>query len=132
MDYKNTEIALTVVCGGALATSGKFEVTQKVDDKGNKVIEVWRNTLDNSIEKLPVIQLKTTQLPRYHNCEQHTTLTGAFCEWAVSDDARPKKTVSMPWWNKLSKTNKLKIAVQQYVWDLYGMDAEYSFQILGD
>ena len=132
MDYKNTEISLTVIIRGELATSGKFEATQKVDDKGNKVFEVWRNPLDNSIERLPVTQLKTTQLPRFHNCEQHTTLTGAFCAWAISDDARPKKTISVPWWNKLSKTNKLKMAVQQYVWDLYGRDAKFSFQILGE
>ena len=132
MDYKNTEISLTVKIEARLATRGSFEATQKVDDKGNTVFEVWRNPLDNSIERLSVTQLKTTQLPRFHNCEQHTTLTGAFCAWAVSDDARPKKTVSVPWWNKLSKTNKLKMAVQQYVWDLYGRDAEFSFQILGD
>ena len=132
MDYKNTEISLTVICRGELATSGKFEATQKVDDKGNKVFEVWRNPLNNSIERLPVTQLKITQLPRFHNCEQHTTLNGAFCAWAVSDDARPKKTVSVPWWNKLSKTNRLKMAIAQYVADLYGQNAEYSFQILGD
>lgn len=117
---------------GCLATSGKFEATQKVDDKGSKVFEVWRNPLNNSIERLPVTQLKITQLPRFHNCEQHTTLNGAFCAWAVSDDARPKKTVSVPWWNKLSKTNRLKMAIAQYVADLYGQNAEYSFQILGD
>jgi len=132
MDYKNTTIALTYSLRGALAQAGRVEATQKVDDKGNKVFEVWRNPLDNSIERLPVTQLKTVQLPRFHNCEQHTTLTGAFCAWAVSDDARPKKTVSVPWWNKLSPKNKLKMAVQQYVWDLYGRDAEFSFQILGE
>jgi len=132
MNYNNTEVALTVVHRGAQALLGKFEATQKVDDKGNKVFEVWRNPLDNSIERLPVTQLKTTQLPRFHNCEQHTTLNGAFCAWAVSDDARPKKTVSVPWWNKLSPKNKLKMGIQQYVWDLYGRDAEFSFQILGE
>jgi len=132
MDYKNVQILVTIQIGARLATSGKFEATQKVDDKGNKVFEVWRNPLDNSIERLPVTQLKTVQLPRFHNCEQHTTLNGAFCAWAVSDDARPKKTVSVPWWNKLSPKNKLKMAVQQYVWDLYGRDAEFSFQILGE
>lgn len=132
MDHKNSQVHLTIKLDGGLATRSGFEATQKVDDKGNKVFEVWRNPLDNSIERLPVTQLKTTQLPRFHNCEQHTTLTGAFCAWAISDDARPKKTVSVPWWNKLSKTNKLKMAVQQYVWDLYGRDAEFSFQILGE
>jgi len=132
MDYKNATIVLAVKTEGRLALRGKFEATQKVDDKGNKVFEVWRNPLDNSIERLPVTQLKTTQLPRFHNCEQHTTLNGAFCAWAVSDDARPKKTVGMPYWNKLSPKNKLKMAVQQYVWDLYGRDAEFSFQILGE
>lgn len=132
MDYKNTEISLTVKIEARLATRSSFEATQKVDDKGNKVFEVWRNPLDNSIERLPVAQLKTTQLPRFHNCEQHTTLNGSFCAWAVSDDARPKKTVSVPWWNKLSPKNKLKMAVQQYVWDLYGRNAEFSFQILGE
>ena len=132
MDYKNTTIVVTINLEPRLATSGKFEATQKVDDKGNKVFEVWRNPLSNSIERLPVYQLKITQLPRFHNCEQHTTLNGAFCAWAVSDDARPKKTVSMPWWNKLSKTNRLKMAIAQYVADLYGQNAEYSFQILGE
>jgi len=132
MDYKNTTISVTINLESRLATSGSYEATQKVDDKGNKVFEVWRNPLDNSIERLPVSQLRTTQLPRFHNCEQHTTLNGAFCAWAVSDDARPKKTVSVPWWNKLSKTNKLKMAVQQYVWDLYGRNAEFSYQILGE
>lgn len=132
MDYKNTEVALTVVCGGAQALLGRFEATQKVDDNGNKVFELWKNPYDDTREKLPVFNLKTTQLPRFHNCEQHTTLTGAFCAWAVSDDARPKKTVSVPWWNKLSKTNKLKMGIQQYVWDLYGRNAEFSFQILGE
>lgn len=132
MDYKNTEISLTVICRGELATSGKFEATQKLDENGNKVFELWKNPYDETREKLPVFNLRTTQLPRFHNCEQHTTLTGAFCAWAVSDDARPKKTVSVPWWNKLSKTNKLKMAVQQYVWDLYGRDAEFTYQILGE
>ena len=130
MDYKNTEISLTVKIEARLATRSSYEATQKVDDKGNKVFEVWRNPLNNSIERLPVTQLKITQLPRFHNCEQHTTLNGAFCAWAVSDDARPKKTVSVPWWNKLSKTNRLKMAIAQYVADLYGQNAKYSFQIL--
>jgi len=132
MDYKNTEVHLTVNIGGSQALLGKFEATQKVDDNGHKCFELWKNPYDETREKLPVFQLKTVQLPRFHNCEQHTTLNGAFCAWAVSDDARPKKTVSVPWWNKLSPKNKLKMAVQQYVWDLYGRDAEFSFQILGE
>ena len=132
MDYKNTEVRLSINLQSAMATSGQFTSMPKVDDNGKMIFEVWSNPLNNSIERLPVYQLKITQLPRFHNCEQHTTLNGAFCAWAVSDDARPKKTVSMPWWNKLSKTNKLKMAIAQYVTDLYGQNAEYSFQIIGD
>lgn len=132
MDYKNTTIVVTINLEPRLASRGKYEATQKVDDKGSKIFEVWRNPLDNSIERFPAVQLKTTQLPRFHSCEQHTTLNSAFCAWAVSDDARPKKTVSLPWWNKLSPKNKIKMAVQNYVWDLYGKDTKFSFQILGD
>ena len=132
MDYKNTTISVTIQLESSLSLRGKYEATQKVDDKGNKVFEVWRNKIDNSIERLPVFNLKTTQLPKYHNCQLNTTLNEQFCAWAVSDDARPKKTVSVPWWNKLSKTNRLKMAVAQYVADLYGQNAEYSFQILGE
>lgn len=132
MDYKNTEVALTVMLGGAQALLGRFDAVAKTDDKGNKIVEVWRNPLDGSIEKFTAVQLKTVQLPKFHKCEQHTTLNGAFCAFAVSDDARPKKTIGVPYWNKLSPKNRLKMAIQQYVWDLYGRDAEFSFQILGE
>lgn len=131
MDYKNTTISLSVKMQGCLATSGKYNVSVKTDNQGKPISQIERNS-EGKLEKSDVLRLRTTQLPKSHNCEQHTTLGGAFCAWAVSDDARPKKTVSVPWWNKLSSMNKLKMSVQQYVWDLYGRDAEFSFQILGE
>lgn len=131
MDYKNTSISLSINLSGSLALRGKYDSVVKTDDQGKVVSQIERNA-EGKMEKSDVIQLRTIQLPKYHECEQHTTLGGAFCAWAISDDARPKKTVSVPWWNKLSVKNKLKMAVQQYVWDLYGRDAEFSFQILGE
>jgi len=131
MESSNTTISLSVKAQGCLALRGKYDSSVKTDNQGKVVSQIERNS-EGKMEKSDVITLRTTQLPKYDNWELHTTLNSAFCAWAISDDARPKKTVSVPWWNKLSPKNKLKMAVQQYVWDLYGRDAEYSFQILGE
>lgn len=131
MNNVNTTISLSINLQASLATRGKYEASVKTDDQGKVVSQIERNS-EGKMEKSDVIQLRTIQLPKNHNCEIHTVLNESFCAWAVSDDARPKKTVSVPWWNKLSPKNKLKMAVQQYVWDLYGRDAEFSFQILGE
>jgi len=129
MNAINMSISLSVKIQGCTATRGRYESSVKTDDQGKVVSQIERNA-EGKMEKSDVIQLRTIQLPRNHNCEIHTVLNESFCNWAVSDDARPKKTVSVPWWNKLSPKNKLKMAVQQYVWDLYGRDAEFSFQQL--
>jgi len=131
MDFKNTEVALTVNIGGAQALMGRFETNQKVDDQGNKLFEMWKNPYDGSFERIPVIQIKTIALPLNHKCEQHTTLNGDFCAFAVSDEARPKRTISVPYWNKLSPANRLKMGVAKYVLDMFG-DVEFTYQILGD
>jgi len=131
MDFKNTTIVLTVQTEGRLAISGRLEANQKVDDQGNKLFEMWKNPYDGSFERIPVIQLKTIALPLNHKCEQHTTLNGDFCAFAVSDEARPKRTISVPYWNKLSPANRLKMGVAKYVLDMFG-DVEFTYQILGD
>lgn len=131
MSYNNTTIGLTVECGGSLATSGKYESLVKTDATGKIVFNIEKND-DGKMEKSEMLRIRTLQLPRYHRCEQHTTLNEAFCAFAVSDEARPKKTIGAPYWNRLSPKNRLKLAVQQYVWDLYGRDAKFSFQILGE
>lgn len=131
MDYKNSTISLSISLQGCLAVRGRYESLVKTDNSGKAILTIEKND-DGKMEKNDALRLRTLQLPSYHNCEQHTTLGGAFCAFAVSDDARPKKTISVPYWNKLSPKNRLKLAVQQYVWDLYGRDAKFEFQILGD
>jgi len=130
MNYSNTTIELTINLEARLATRGKYELSTKVDQNGKAVAQIERNA-DGKMEKSDITRLKTIQLPRYHRCELHTTLGESFCAFAVSDEARPKKTIGAPYWNRLSPKNRLEIAVKQYVSDLYG-DVEYSFQILGE
>lgn len=133
MNYKQAEIVVTVKTESRLALRGKYDAIEKVDEQtGKKLIEVWKNPLNGQIEKIPVITLRTTQLPKYHNCEFKTTLSAAFSAYAISDEARPKKTISVPYWNKLSPKNKLKLGIKKYVEDMFGKDVEYSFQIIGD
>ena len=133
MNYKQAEIVVTVKTESRLALRGKYEAIEKVDEQtGRKLIEVWKNPLNGQIERIPVVNLKTTQLPKYHNCEFKTILSPAFCEYAISNDARPKKTISVPYWNKLSPKNRLKFGVKKYVEDMFGLGVEYSFEILAD
>lgn len=133
MNYKQAEIVVTVKTESRLALRGKYDAIEKVDEKtGRQLIEVWKNPLNGQIEKIPVVTLKTTQLPKYHTCEFKTTLSAAFSAYAISDEARPKKTISVPYWNKLSPKNKLKLGIKKYVEDIFGKDVEYSFQIIGD
>ena len=133
MNYKQAEIVVTVKTESRLALRGKYDAIERVDEQtGKKLIEVWKNPLNGQIEKIPVVILRTTQLPKYHNCEFKTTLSAAFSEYAISDEARPKKTISVPYWNKLSPKNRLKLGVKKYVEDMFGPGVEYSFQILAD
>lgn len=133
MNYKQAEIVVTVKTKSRLALRGKYDAIERVDEQtGKKLIEVWKNPLNGQIEKIPVVTLRTTQLPKYHNCEFKTTLSAAFSEYAISDEARPKKTISVPYWNKLSPKNRLKLGVKKYVEDMFGSGVEYSFQILAD
>lgn len=133
MNYKQAEIVVTVKTESRLALRGKYDAIEKVDEQtGRTMIEVWKNPLNGQIEKIPVVTLRTTQLPKYHNCEFKTTLSAAFSEYAISDEARPKKTISAPYWNKLSQKNRLKLGVKKYVDDMFGPGVEYSFQILAD
>lgn len=133
MNYKNVEISLSCTLAGALAVRGQVEAIEKTDEKtGRQLIEVWKNPLNGQIEKIPVVTLKTTQLPKYHTCEFKTTLSAAFSAYTISDEARPKKTISVPYWNKLSPKNKLKLGIKKYVEDMFGKNVEYSFQIIGD
>jgi hypothetical protein len=131
MNYKETQVQLSVKIAGCQALLGRYESIIKTDDQGNKVAQIERNS-DGKMEKSDVLRLRTLQLPKFHDCELHTTLNSAFCAHAVSDEARPKKTVSVPYWNKLSNKNRLILGVTQYVQDLYGRNAEFTYQILGE
>jgi len=121
MDYKNIEVVLTINIGGAQALRGAYDFKQtgvglEKDEKGN-------------ILKFPVGALIIKQLPVQHDCSIRTKLHHSFAEWAISDDARPKKNVSFRDWKNKSRINRLKFHIEQYVIDLYG-DAKFFYEIM--
>lgn len=120
MDYTNVEVALTISDRGAQATRGSYEFKQT----GHGFEKVG-----NVMEKYPVGTLVTTKLPKMHNCFRSTTLNSSFVNWAISDDARPKRQVSARYWKNLSKKNRLVYHINKYVDDLYGK-MDFSFEVI--
>jgi len=127
MKYTESEISLTVQTEGCLALRGKYESHPKLDDQGNPVFSIERNA-KNEIERNPVFQVKTVQLPKYHNCSIGTKLNNHFVQWALSNESKPK-TLSAGYWNKMSDRQRLHFHVTKYVSDLYG-DAKFNYTIL--
>ena len=116
---------------GALAVRGQVEAIEKTDDQtGKKLIEVWRNPLNDTIERIPQVELRVRQLPKYHICEEKVTLGGQFCAYAVSDDARPKD-MSASFWKKTSNKRRLHLAVVKYINDMFGEKTKFSYHIIG-
>ena len=128
MKYQESEISLSVIIAGELASRGKYEARQKVDEKGNKMYEMWKNPYDGTFERLPVIQLRTTQLQTQKDCTHCTKLNNSFVQWALSDDSRPKD-VSAGYWNKMNEKNRIHFHVRKYVQEMFG-DVKFSYTIL--
>jgi hypothetical protein len=127
MKYTDAEISLTVSAEGCLSLRGKYEAHQKLDDNGNVVFAIERNAR-NEIERNPVFQLKTIQLPKYHECTVGTKLNNRFVQWALSNESKPR-TLSAGYWNRMSDRQRLHFHVTKYVSDLYG-DAKFNYTIL--
>ena len=128
MKYINAEISLNVTLVGELATRGRYEIRQKLDDKGNKVYNFEKSAIDGSMVKSPAIQLRTLQLPCYQDCSHHTILNNKFVQWAISDDSKPKD-MSAGYWKRMPEKMKLKFHIDKYVKDLFG-STEYKYTIL--
>ncbi len=128
MKYTNAEVSLTVKTEGCIALRGNYQAAQKVDNDGKKIISIERDSITREQIKTPAIQLKTIQLPKYHDCSSHTILNNQFVRWALSDDSRPKD-MSAGYWKRMPDKIKIKFHVDKYVKDLFGK-VEYKFTIL--
>ncbi len=128
MNLKNSEVLLTINLAGALASRGRYNAFTKVDENGKKVVAIGRDK-DGNIEKSEVIVLQTIQLPSYHDSSLNTKLNNEFVRFAISEDSRPKKSISAGMWKKMPEKVRLKYHIAKYVDDLYP-GCEYSYVIL--
>ena len=128
MKYTNAEVSLTINLEGRIALRGNYQASQKVDNDGKKIIAIERDPITGEQIKAPAIQLRTIQLPKYHDCTSHTVLNNQFVRWALSDDSRPKD-MSAGYWKRMPDKIKIKFHVDKYVKDLFGK-VEYKFTIL--
>lgn len=120
MNYENAEIHLSINLQGGIASRGNYEFKQSGYS--------WEK-VDGKMEKTPIGTLKTTVLPKNHECFKSTTLRSQFVNWAISDDARPKREMSAKYWKNLSAKNRLKFHINKYVESTHG-DVEFSFEII--
>lgn len=127
MNYKNAEIALTVLLGGALATRGRYASSPKLDDKGKQVYSIEKNTA-GEIVKEAVFTLKTIQLPKLCDCTFTNILNNSFVQWAISEESKPRKAAAS-YWKNLPEGKKLHYHIKKYVFDLFG-EAEFSYTVL--
>lgn len=120
MNYKTAEIVLTIQLEGRLATRGEYEA--------KKVIAIERND-SGAIEKNEVIRIQTVKLPCFHECSTSVKLNNNFVRHAISDDGRPKRTISAGMWNKMSPSVKVNLHIAKFADDMYP-GCEYSYVII--
>ena len=121
MNYKNTEVALTVKLRGAQALRGAYNFNQKG--------LAFEKDVNGNIHKFPIGTLETAKPRTFHECTLTVTLKNDFVNWAITDEARPKKELSARDWAKKGSEARLNYHIRKYVDDLYG-DTKFDFEIL--
>lgn len=129
MSLKNSEVLLTIGLAGAIATRGKYQAINKLDDQGKKVFIIERNP-DGGMEKTEALRLKTLQLPSNHDSSLNTKLGSDFVNFAISDDGRPK-SVSAGVWSKMTDMVKLNFHVRKYAEDLHP-GQKFSYTVISE
>jgi hypothetical protein len=113
---KNATVVLTYKIDGALTHAGKYEYKERTTS-GNMIEEDQR--------------LFTLKDPQNSECYKRVTLSEAFVNHAISEEARPTRAQDIKtytFWRKMSNANRLAYYVAKYVSDMGG--TEYSYNIL--
>ena len=118
MSLKNASVILTYKLVGSLASPGRYDWKERTSS-GGIIPEDQRLFIIKEAEEC--------------DCFQRTTLSEAFVNWAISDEARPerknlgyKNLKAFTFWRKMNDTQRLAYHVAKFASDLGAHDYEYT------
>jgi hypothetical protein len=120
MNLKNAQVILTFPVLGAIATPGSYEYKERTTT-GNVLPEDQRLFIARKCETCP--------------CHQRIQLGDAFVNWAISDDARPKRDngfksyKAYTFWRKWNSEERLIYHIAKYAIDMGATEYEYTINL---